>query len=77
MPRFAPRPAVKLATSSSTPRFCVSERMVTGSVPMLLCVVKAVTAAGAMPLRKRIGLRCPTQATNADSTPKNWIARTT
>lgn len=37
------------ATSSSTPRFCVSERMVTGSVPMLLWVVKAVTAAGAMP----------------------------
>ena len=46
MPRLAPSGAVKPAISRGTPMRRVSTSVVTGRVPMLLWVVKAVVCAG-------------------------------
>ena len=51
MPIVAPSGAVKCAISGWTPTLRVSCAVVTGSVPMLLCVVNAVSCAGKI-LRK-------------------------
>ncbi len=51
MPMVVPSGAVKCAISECTPTWRVRTVVVSGSVPTLLCVVKAVTCAGKI-LRK-------------------------
>jgi len=62
----APRGSTKLATFSETPKFSVTFFIDTGRVAALLDVLKAVIAAGAIPLKNLIGFILPNTLTNGE-----------